>query len=615
VSKIKVSDIRSKFPMYGDMTDDQLLIAVRQKFYSDIPMKDFVKRIDYDTERERLNPAGESFLDNVLPAAGAGMASIGRAVGLGGVMERMGLPGTKEEAERLDAPLDAASGGTTGRVLGSAALLAPTAFIPGANTLAGAGMIGAGTGALTTEGGILERLKGGALGGIGGGAGNLIGRGLSAGAGMVKGIIEPFTQGGRDRIAGRTIERFATNPNALRAAPTGPTITGAELTTAEATKDTGLATLQRALSTMDPDSAAAFLARDQANNAARINALEQVAGRAPVQSSVKKLGRLASGTTLEAAQGARSAAGNASYGAARREGVNDMADAMAPQIESLMARPSVQSAIEGAKRLAKEEGVELTDIGSVQGLQYVKQSLDDMIGALAPKEKNKLRLLAQTSNDLKTVLDQIAPKLRQADAEFAFNSVPVNRAQVGERLAGSTSSAIRNLQGDKQLQAHAFSRALNDESQLIKQATGRKGASLDDFMTPSQMQRINAVRDELETASNLSRAANGPGSQTAKMLAAQNLTRRVAGPLGLPDSWINSALSQELMRAPGFLVKSAEERIQKSVASGLLSMAEGKRLLDIAARADTAKPSELALLAKAMSPGLLGYAGAQAGNQ
>jgi hypothetical protein len=595
---------------FPDSMDSAAISKAAKKLHADAKAK-----TQLEADRKTYSPAGESFLDNVLPAAGAGMASIGRAVGLGGVMERMGLPGTKEEADRLDAPLDAAPGGTTGRVLGSMAVLAPTAFIPGANTLSGAAMIGAGTGALTTEGVVLDRLKGGALGGVGSGAGNLIGRGLSAGAGMAKGLVEPFTQGGRDRIAGRTIERFATNPNALRTAPTGPTITGAELTTAEATKDTGLATLQRALSTMDPDSAAAFLARDQANNAARINALEQVAGRAPVQSSVKKLGRLASGPTLETAQGARSAAGNASYGAARREGVNDMADAMAPQIESLMARPSVQSAIEGAKRLAKEEGVELTDIGSVQGLQYVKQSLDDMIGALAPKEKNKLRLLTQTSSDLKTVLDQIAPKLRQADAEFAFNSVPVNRAQVGERLAGSTSSAIRNLQGDKQLQAHAFSRALNDESQLIKQATGRKGASLDDFMTPSQMQRINAVRDELETASNLSRAANGPGSQTAKMLAAQNLTRRVAGPLGLPDSWINSALSQELMRAPGFLVKSAEERIQKSVASGLLSMAEGKRLLDIAARADTAKPSELALLAKAMSPGLLGYAGANAGNQ
>lgn len=616
--KIKVSDIRAKFPMYADMTDDQLLSAVRKKFYADIPLKQFTARIDYDTERERLNPASDSFIRNLLPAAGAGIASIGRAVGLGPLLtwKYDGIPGTKAEADRLDAPLNDAPGGTTGRLLGSAAVLAPTAFIPGANTLLGASAIGAGTGIATTEGGLEDRAKGGALGAGGGLLGTLAGRGLAALPGVVKGLTDPFYKGGRDKIAGRALQRFSTDPEAVMRATGGPTVTGAVPTVAEAAKDRGLATLERALGTMDQQAADDFLNRYMANNAARVNTLNIVAGDATAPSKVAKLSHIASQPRLEAAQATRSAAANASYGAARKAGVNgQMAEAMSPQIESLMKRPSIQAAIEGAKRLAKEEGVELADMGNAQGLQYVKQELDDMIGALGPKEANKLRLLTQTSNDLKTVLDEIAPALRQADAEFAMNSIAVDRAKVGRRLANATSGSIRDFSGNRTLQANAFSKALNDEQQLLKQATGRKTPrSLEDLMTPSQMDRILGVRDELETVSNLAKAANGPGSQTAKMLASQNLLENIAGPMGIPKSWVSSTLSQTAMRPVQFALKTTEERIQQSVAKGLLSVNEAQRLMRIAQNIDNAKPSEIALLARAMAPGVLGYQAANNGN-
>ena len=54
MEKIPLSSIRVQFPMYGDFTDDQLLSAVRKKYYADIPMGKFASMIDYDTERERL---------------------------------------------------------------------------------------------------------------------------------------------------------------------------------------------------------------------------------------------------------------------------------------------------------------------------------------------------------------------------------------------------------------------------------------------------------------------------------------------------------------------------------------------------------------------------------
>jgi len=58
-----------------------------------------------------------------------------------------------------------------GNIVGNVAMLAPTAMIPGANTMAGAATIGALQGALLTPGDVKERAKSAAFGGAGGIAG------------------------------------------------------------------------------------------------------------------------------------------------------------------------------------------------------------------------------------------------------------------------------------------------------------------------------------------------------------------------------------------------------------------------------------------------------------
>lgn len=127
-------------------------------------------------DRETYNPTkGMSTTDKVLSGVGAGMAGIGRALGLGGLAEKFGLPGSKEEAEQINAPLMKTAAGKVGNVAGQAALVAPTMLIPGANTAVGAGLIGAGTGALTTEGGVKDRALGAALGAGGSLAGKFAG--------------------------------------------------------------------------------------------------------------------------------------------------------------------------------------------------------------------------------------------------------------------------------------------------------------------------------------------------------------------------------------------------------------------------------------------------------
>ena len=132
-------------------------------------------------DRAKYTPSN-GFVDDVLSGAGRGMTSVGRALGLGGVASSFGLPGTKAEADQTDAPLLATTGGKIGNVVGNMAMAAPAVLVPGANTVAGASALGALFGGATTEGDLSERATGAGLGALGGAGGNLLGKGLAAGA-------------------------------------------------------------------------------------------------------------------------------------------------------------------------------------------------------------------------------------------------------------------------------------------------------------------------------------------------------------------------------------------------------------------------------------------------
>jgi hypothetical protein len=158
------------------MTPDAITAAIKQNAMS-MPKP---KQQDFSMDPMR----DMSATDRILSGVGSGMSSAMRAVGAGSLVDKMGLPGTREEAQRLDKPLMATTGGKVGSALGIGAVALPTALIPGANTYAGAALIGAGTGAALTEGGLGERAlgaAGGAAGGVvGKGVGDLLGKGANA---------------------------------------------------------------------------------------------------------------------------------------------------------------------------------------------------------------------------------------------------------------------------------------------------------------------------------------------------------------------------------------------------------------------------------------------------
>lgn len=114
---------------------------------------------------------GMTTTDRVLAGVGKAMTDVGRGVGqLFGAVDRKDI----EEARRLDAPLMNTTSGKVGNVLGALATVAPTAMIPGANTVTGAGLIGAATGLAQPSTSTRETLANIALGGAGGAGGQML---------------------------------------------------------------------------------------------------------------------------------------------------------------------------------------------------------------------------------------------------------------------------------------------------------------------------------------------------------------------------------------------------------------------------------------------------------
>lgn len=111
--------------------------------------------------------------------AGVGKAFVDLGRGVGQYIPQ-GFPGhvsAKEiaDARQLDAPLMDTRSGKVGNLVGGMALAAPTAFVPGANTVTGAGLIGSAIGLLQPSISTKETVQNTLLGAAGGAGGQYIG--------------------------------------------------------------------------------------------------------------------------------------------------------------------------------------------------------------------------------------------------------------------------------------------------------------------------------------------------------------------------------------------------------------------------------------------------------
>lgn len=151
--------------------------------------------------------ADMGFLERMRAGAGKAFADVGR-----GAAQLVGMGPTGDEvaeSKRLDQPLMNTAGGITGNIAGNVAMLAPAAMIPGANTVAGAGAIGAITGALQPAESAMDRAKNMATGGAFGAGAQYLGTtgAQKMGEWSARRSAEQAAEKARNTVADETLRR------------------------------------------------------------------------------------------------------------------------------------------------------------------------------------------------------------------------------------------------------------------------------------------------------------------------------------------------------------------------------------------------------------------------
>lgn len=550
----------------------------------------YIKALPSPAAVAAIDPTeGMSTLDKF--RAGAGKAMVDTARGVGQLLPSW-MPGSVsradvEESRRLDAPLMNTGAGQAGNFSGNVAMILPTVAIPGAATLKGAAAIGAVQGLLAPSTSTEETIKNVGYGGAAGGGGVMAGRVLSGVVQGGKALIDPFTQGGREKIAGRVIQRFADDPAAVAAARGGSSITGATPTIAEQTGDAGMARLEDAIRSVDPQIASRIEARLAGNNGARVSALESIAGNDATRAVADKARK-------DATKGLYDTATNANY-------------TVDGKLSDLLNRPAVKQAMTRAESLANNQGRPfsfnvtpstpfagaggLSGGGSKQitgqGLQDLKMALDEM---LTDPASGFAGSAGRTVKDLRSQIvdwmEKANPDFKAARTGYAAASKPLNAMDVAAEILNKGASNTSDLAGNVRLMPNKLTGLLKDEPGLIQTATGRKGAgnALSDVMTPDQEAMIRAVVGEVDRAGAVARAGNGPGSATAQRMASQNILHQLVGPTGLPTSWAESALANTVVGKPLNLLYGgvAEPKIQQVLAEAVLDPVKARQALQAA---------------------------------
>lgn len=451
-------------------------------------------------------------------------------------------------------------GGMGNASAGIATGAALTALFPWLNTVAGGAALGAGLGVTepTAPGeSVLTNVATNAALGVGANVvSNLAPRATAA-------VVQPFFKSGQQRLAGEVLDQYGVPANMPAATGSTP---GWQPTLAEAVGKPSVSILQRGLASLDGREGSVgdmVTQRGLDNNAAAINAIRKLAGTPEQQSMDKAVREYMSGPL---------------YKQAEEDGIDQgMASAMKPQIKNLMDRPSMKMAAGIAKQIFGEESVALARTGDVRGLQMMRQALDDIIekskvpGAIG---RNQLAALNQTRADLISTMQDLAPKLREADTQYATFSRPINESAVASELEKKLVPAIQMGKPDpSQLNASQYAKTLNDLDKKIPSLTGFAGSTVKNTMSPGGMKTLQGIFDDLQKRENL-KLGMAQGSNTAQNISTQGIIKRTLGPLGFPEgvaqSIAQSAIGRSLGRVADVIYKIPDREIQAELAKAVL---------------------------------------------
>jgi hypothetical protein len=171
----------------------------------------------------------------------------------------------------------------------------------------------------------------------------------------------------------------------------------------------------------------------------------------------------------------------------------------------LLERPSMSKVISRAEDLAKEKGKSFKigeDQYPVESLHYVKMAMDDLLKN--PERfgigSTEARAIGGTKSQFVEWLGSKSKSYDVARQQFASDSGPINRMEIGQYLEKKLVPALgQDVEGAKQAAA-TFSQALRDAPGTIKRATGNpRFEHLSEVLTEKELATLMKVREGLAT--------------------------------------------------------------------------------------------------------------------
>lgn len=420
-------------------------------------------------------------------------------------------------------------------------------------------------------------LTGAAIGGVIPGAIQAVGAGAGTAARTVRGLVEPFSEAGRGRIADRVISR------ASQGGPVAPNtqtfIQGSEPTLAQATGNPGVAGLERGLRN-DPRFVNQFIEGDQANAAARLNALGNEAGDAG---------------TVMAATGARDAQAATSLQNVFAEAQPANPAPALEVIDSILQGPSgqrtsVSSSLQRVKRILEpnQDGTLDPEFLYNSARKEIGDLLDSRAASSNPAGLQAARELITVRDALDDVIESSAPGFKSYLSDYAQQSQPINAQQFLQNLK------LTDSQGNITLQK--VQTALNS----IKRQRSANGANDAKALSDSNISTLEAIRDDLLRASQTG-AGRATGSNTAQNLAIENVLADSLG-TGLGGIVGRSAAGGVLNRLGQLVYGGTDEPIRQQIVNRLLDPTLGVNAINPAPVAQSLPVQQLNRLAPYVLP-------------
>jgi len=367
----------------------------------------------------------------------------------------------------------------------------------------------------------------GALGGVLPAAGGLIKGGYNA----AKSALEPFYESGQNAILGRALREFSGGqaPQAIENIRNAQQLVkGVQPTLGEISGVPSLAAAQRAVSASSPEATNIMAQRQAQNIEARTNALQGIATPTRTQKY----------TAL------RTELGNDLYEPALQKGIDfsSLSKELQTEFRGLATSPSIKSAMIQASKNAADEGKKIGNpANSLRGLHETKLALDSQINALEGKLINtknpsldaELKAKKAAKGRLLDFIEnsEVSPEYKLARETFARTSKPVDQLDAIAKLAEKSVSPET-----QKIYSAQFSRNFD--------ALKKEG-----ILTDRQINRLEAIKQDLERVAFAEKEGKGVGSDTVQKLAYSNMANQVGIPnalRGLPGGQILGNVAQRV---------------------------------------------------------------------